>query len=755
MTETIERQQTSTKPQDLFAELFAQVFGLEKTQLLVPEHLVQDIYGGSRFIDFALQTSAEKVAFEIDGLLWHVPDAERIEKYEDDLLRQNSLIHHGWRVFRWTDRQISAESEQIKEQLLLFLERIPGLLEFDDFLPKQRGSLLELREHQEEALLALEDLRRNGNTIALLPHATGTGKTVTAISDAKGFGARTLFIVHTKDLVNQTTNQFRDIWPEVDCGRFLDVVHDTEEHVIVGTVQSISRNLVKFRPDEFGYLIVDEAHHATADSYQQILKYFKPQFTLGLTATPDRADGQSVLEVFRNAAHRLDLRQAVELGELVPIRCVRVETNVDLTKVRFNEVQYNRRDIEEAILVPSRDQLIVDTYLEHVLNRKAVVFCVNIRHGASLATLFQAHDIPTRSVSGRMSNADRKKALAEFAAGTVRVLCACDLLNEGWDCPDVEVLFMARPTLSKVIYLQQLGRGTRKSPGKESLIVFDLVDNATKYNASLSLHRILGEKKYRRGGLVLGNAEALRAEQDALDHGTLPIQSLPVSLWATDFREIDVFSWQESIKGLISSSDLETELATTEGRIRDAVKRGLLTPDHELPLGQRSYYYFRRDRIEEIRVQLDIPRVDDETIRELFLNFVQRMDMAASYKPVMLKAILAAVDEAGRVAVDEAAQRFLEFYVDRQRSMLMVERENSRMANPENLQMEDAREIMLSMPFRKFEQRKFLMHDKQNLAFIKFAPTLWRQLAAEDLLKICRTCDEAIQSYYEKLASKC
>src|SRR5207248_3525043 len=120
------------------------------------------------------------------------------------------------------------------------------------------------------------------------------------------------------------------------------------------------------------------------------------------------------------------------------------------------------------------------------------------------ASLFRSHDIPARSVSGRMATKDRKAALDEFAAGTSRVLCACDLLNEGWDCPDVEVLFMARPTLSKVIYLQQLGRGTRKSPGKDSLIVFDFVDNATKYNASLSLHRILGDKKYRSGGLVLG-----------------------------------------------------------------------------------------------------------------------------------------------------------------------------------------------------------------------------------------------------------
>src|ERR1700722_13621848 len=153
---THQQQETSTRPEDLFVELFTQVFGLESTQFLSFQHPFEDIYGGNREIDYAIRTLDEKVAFEIDGLTWHVPDAERISKYEDDLLRQNSLIYQGWRVFRWTDRQIADEPEQIKEQLALFLERIPGLLEFDDFLPKQRGEFIELREHQEEALRALE-----------------------------------------------------------------------------------------------------------------------------------------------------------------------------------------------------------------------------------------------------------------------------------------------------------------------------------------------------------------------------------------------------------------------------------------------------------------------------------------------------------------------------------------------------------------------------------------------------------------------
>ncbi len=159
------RQVLSSEAENRFVELFTQVFGVENAGLLAMEFPVKDIYGGNRFIDYAIRTPDERIAFEIDGLVWHVPDAENIASYEDDLLRQNSLIHHGWRVFRWTDRQIISESERVKEELALFLERVPGLIDFDDFLPKQRGQVLELRPHQEEALDALAQLRLRGNTI--------------------------------------------------------------------------------------------------------------------------------------------------------------------------------------------------------------------------------------------------------------------------------------------------------------------------------------------------------------------------------------------------------------------------------------------------------------------------------------------------------------------------------------------------------------------------------------------------------------
>jgi superfamily II DNA or RNA helicase len=745
------RSATSSAPEDLFAELFAQVFGIENVRLLAPQYPVKDIYDVSRFIDFALRTVDERIAFEIDGLTWHVPDAERIAKYEEDLVRQNSLVHQGWRVFRWTDRQVAEEPDRVKDELLLFLERIPGLLEFDDFLPKQHGVVLELRAHQEEALEALARVRADGNAITMLTHAQGAGKTVTAVADARRLGGRTLFVAHTRELVEQARKQFLDLWPEVSTGLFVGETREFERHNLAGTVQSLARNLDCFDPEDFTYLVIDEAHHATAESYQKLLRYFRPRFTLGLTATPDRADGLSALEVFRSAAHRLSLREAVELGELVPIRCVRIRTNIDLSRVRFNQIQYNRRDIEETVLVPSRDQLIVETYREHVPGRKAVVFCVNVRHAENLAERFRALGIAARSVSGSMRTADREACLSEFARGELRVLCACDLLNEGWDCPDVEVLLMARPTLSKVIYLQQLGRGTRTAPGKECLVVFDFVDNASRYNASLSLHRVLGVAKYRPGALLLAPHELANQDQELLSVGGIPSQVLPVELWAREFEEIDVFNWQEAIKGMLSASDLEVELAAAEGRVRSAVERGQIVADHTLPLGERLYYYFDPRRTEEIRQTLGLPRVDDASIRELFLDFVKRMYMSSSYKPVLLLAMLGAVDDRGRGRVDEIARKFHQFYLARVEQGLVVERKTMRMEQATKLSLDEVRSVMLGMPFRKFEQRKYVSYDRDDLAFVRFQSALWRQLKADDLATVREQCERSIGEYYERI----
>ena len=256
-----------------------------------------------------------------------------------------------------------------------------------------------------------------------------------------------------------------------------------------------------------------------------MLAYFKPKFTLGLTATPERADDKNILDIFKNTAHKLDIQTAVEIGELVLVRCIRIHTNVDLTKVRFNSVQYNIRDLESKIFVPERNTLIADTFMEYCSEKRTVIFCASVKHAEEIAKLICERGANAQAVSGSMKPSERKEYIVKFQKGEIKALCACDLLNEGWDCPETEVLFMARPTMSKVLYTQQLGRGMRLADGKESLIVFDFVDNASQYNMPYSMHRLFQLKDYKPGKLVLGTKQQRSADDRLYAKGESPMQS--------------------------------------------------------------------------------------------------------------------------------------------------------------------------------------------------------------------------------------
>lgn len=309
-------------------------------------------------------------------------------------------------------------------------------------MPSQTGKVIKLRQHQEDALANLHQMRIDGESIALVQGATGSGKSAIGVLDAKSVGKRTLFLAHTKELVEQGYDNFSKLWPEVSCGKYADDKRDKDTKVVCGSIQSVTRNLDDFDPYEFDYIIIDECHHASADTYQRLLAYFKASFTLGLTATPERADGEDLLDIFKKVAHKLDIQEAVERGVLVPARCVRIKTNIDLRDVRINGFKYNTLDLEAKIRVPGRDQLIVDTYLEYVKNKSTVVFCTSVQHAEEVAELFRKNGVEAKSVSGSTARYERKSILDDYENKKLKVLCACDLLNEGWDSPHTEVLFI-------------------------------------------------------------------------------------------------------------------------------------------------------------------------------------------------------------------------------------------------------------------------------------------------------------------------
>lgn len=541
--------------EEQFVQLFCEVFGAEQGEYVYMQFPFLDIYGKHRTIDYAFCCSKGRIAVEIDGMTWHNPSKVSEDKYEDDLLKQNSMVNEGWKVFRWTDRQVLRTPDRVKDELVTFFGYAPKLFLMEDGMPLQQGEVFVLKDHQREALENLAKMRKENKTIAMLYEATGTGKTVTAVKDAKEVGERTLFLAHTKELLYQATAQFDRLWPEVPVGEFFENHRDTEQFIICASVQLLSRNLEAFSPDDFGYIIVDECHHAAAQSYQRVLSYFKPYFTLGLTATPERADGEDLLDTFVNVAHKLDIKSAVEIGALAPVRCIRIKTNIDMRDVRINGFRYNALDLESKIRVPDRNQLIVDTWLEYVQNKPTVVFCTSVSHAEEVAQRFCTCGIEARSVSGRTNPEKRKEILRDYENGRIPVLCACDLLNEGWDSPHTQILFMARPTMSRTIYMQQLGRGMRLCKGKDFLMVFDFVDNANLFNQPYSLHRLVGQNTYSPGALVLGTKRGMKWDQEMFKKGEKPDVLVDFPVNATDYEVVDLFNWQDEAAKMISQME--------------------------------------------------------------------------------------------------------------------------------------------------------------------------------------------------------
>ncbi len=733
--------------EERFAQLFCETFGEEKGQFVYLQHPFVDIYGNHRTIDFAVMTEDGKVAFEIDGETWHNPGKVSQDKYVDDLLKQNSMVYQGWRVFRWTDTQLVKTPDRVKDELITFLGYSPALTYFDGDTPAQQGSVFELREHQEEALASLIKMREAGKTIALVQGATGSGKSAIGVLDAKQVGKRVLFLAHTKELVEQGSANFERLWSDVSVGRFYESFHDTDTFVVCGSIQSITRNLDQFKPDDFAYLIIDECHHASAKSYTKILSYFRPKFTLGLTATPERADGADLLEIFQTVAHKLDIKDAVENGVLCPVRCIRVKTNIDMSDVRINGFKYNALDLEQTIMIPDRNRLIVDTYMEYAQGKSTVIFCTSVNHAEIIAKMLQERGVKAEAVSGGTSTAVRKQILKQYADKEIQVLCACDLLNEGWDSPITEVLFMARPTMSKVIYAQQLGRGMRTHKGKEFLMVFDFVDNANMFNCPYSLHRLLNVAEYVPGGMVLGTKHGMKWDKDMFQKGEKPAVLVDFPISVMDYEVIDIFNWQDKASQMYSELELTRHVTAQEETISKYIRDGKIIPDMEVPISEhRTLHFFNKERVREYCQKFGWTEITVSNRKQLFLDFCNEMQMSYSYKPVFLISFLSNMNEHGEAMLSDVAESFMWYYEDRIKKGLPAEKKNC-IFTKGDYTIKDVEKLILGMPFKRFEGMGYMRHSKY-LGIIQIDKSIMKTLDDDDISTILTYCTDALDRYW-------
>lgn len=320
--------------------------------------------------------------------------------------------------------------------------------------------------------------------VVVLP--TGTGKTYLAAFDAKKFNGRVLYIVHRLDILKQTMNTFKKVWSEASQGILTGEIKDNifNSRVLFASKDSL-RNpeyLKLFSPDTFEYIIVDEVHHGQAPTYRSIIKYFEPPgFLLGVTATPDRMDRKDIFELFDYCkVFEYTIQEAIEDGLLVPFTYYGLKDNIDYSNIRYNGVKYNVQDLDRYLIIEERNKQILKEYLDKGKGDKAIGFCCSINHANRMAEFFNKHGIPAVAITSETE--DREKKIQEFRENKYAVAFTVDLFNEGIDFPEVRVLMFLRPTESKTVFLQQLGRGLRLCSGKDRVVVLDFIGNYKKAN---------------------------------------------------------------------------------------------------------------------------------------------------------------------------------------------------------------------------------------------------------------------------------
>ena len=349
-----------------------------------------------------------------------------------------------------------------------------------------------LRPYQLEALTAIEAAAARGVRRPLLQLPTGTGKTVMFPELGRRRGGRMLIIAHRAELLDQARDKLLLADPTAEVGT---VKADRDEHtapIVVASVQTLSRpeRLQRVTPD-FTTVIVDEAHHATAESYGRLLEHFGSfaddgPLTLGVTATPERGDGTGLDEVFEEIVYQRTILSMIREGYLCDLRAVQVRLKADFSGLHTRAGDFIEREVEELMLAADAPGHVVAAYQAHAAGRKALAFTPTVALAHEMADCFSAAGIPAEALDASTSADERKAILARFREGKTRIIPNCAILTEGYDEPSIECIIVARPTKSRPFYQQMIGRGTRTYPSKKDCLILDVVGATTRHDLMTS-----------------------------------------------------------------------------------------------------------------------------------------------------------------------------------------------------------------------------------------------------------------------------
>jgi len=337
-------------------------------------------------------------------------------------------------------------------------------------------------EVQCEALEALTNTRTEGNLRGLVVLATGMGKTWLAAFDSQAMNTkRILFVAHREEILSQAEKTFIRIHPNASVGKYTGKSRELNVDMLFASIQTLgkSKHLNQFPRDYFDYIIVDEFHHAAARTYRQLLAHFTPRFLLGLTATPERTDQSNILALCdNNLVISHDLLSGVQTELLCPFHYHGIGDNtVNYDNIPWRSGRFDPTLLENQLATNARAKHILDTWREKKQSR-TLAFCVSQKHADFMSLYFSRHGVNAVSVHSK-SSMRRAAALNLLSEGNIDIIFSVDLFNEGVDVPCIDTVLMIRPTESKIVFLQQLGRGLRSTDetDKDHLVVLDFIGN--------------------------------------------------------------------------------------------------------------------------------------------------------------------------------------------------------------------------------------------------------------------------------------
>ena len=517
--------------------------------------------------------------------------------------------------------------------------------------------LYEPRGAQIEALCALEDTRAEGAKRALVQAATGVGKTYLAAFDSKSY-ERVLFVAHREEILKQAAASFRNVRNSEDYGFFTGEEKSTDKSVIFASVATLGRSEYLsekyFAPDYFQYLVIDEFHHAVNEQYQRIVKYFKPQFLLGLTATPERMDGRNIYELCDyNVPYEISLKDAINKGMLVPFHYYGIYDDTDYSGLHLIRGRYDEKELNETYIGNvHRHELIYKYYCKYG-SKKALGFCCSRAHAEEMAKEFCERGIPSVAVYSNANGTyseERGKAIEKLKSGEIRVIFSVDMFNEGVDITSVDMVMFLRPTESPIVFLQQLGRGLRRSKGKEYLNVLDFIGNYEK----------AGRVRFLLTGKTLGKNEYY----NPADRSVFPDDCLV----DFDMKLIDLFSEMDK-KRLKIKDQIRNEYYRVKellGRIPsrmdlftymdDDIYRVAITHSKDNPF--KRYLDFRKELGELSEGENILYR----GIGREFINLIENTNMSKVYKMPVLMAFYNHGNIRSQVSEEELLDSWKEFF---------------------------------------------------------------------------------------------